>query len=177
MLQISINTSEWFDAETEEFITVAPTTLCLEHSLYSIAKWESKWEKPYLNTKEKTKDELVDYVRCMTINDVDSSVYMTLTNQHFEQIKNYIEAKMTATFFSDDNKPSRKIITAEVIYYQMTALNIPFECEHWHFNRLLTLIRVCASYQQPPKKMSKRQMASRNSAINAARRRQHNSKG
>lgn len=178
MLQISIESSEFYDQETEEFIKVDPIVLHLEHSLYSIAKWESKWEKSYLNTKEKTQEEIIDYIRCMTLDEnVDSSVYMGLKNHHFEQIKQYIESKMTATFFSGKDKPSRKIITAEIIYYQMTALNIPFECEHWHFNRLLTLIRVCAEYQQPPKKMSRRQINSRNSALNAARRSQLNSTG
>jgi hypothetical protein len=85
---------------------------------------------------------------------------------------------MTATTFSNTNTSrSREIITSELIYYWMISLNIPMECQKWHLNRLLTLIRVCNVKNTPPKKMSGKEIMNRNAALNAARRKKLNSKG
>lgn len=122
----------------------------------------------------------MDYIKCMTITqNVDPDLYNHLTAENIEEINQYIYAPMTATTFSDDktNKPNREIITSELVYYWMVALNIPFECQKWHLNRLLTLIRICNVKNQPPKKMSKRDVMSRNAALNAARRKQFNTNG
>ena len=181
MLQLSIPLSpEGWDPEKEEFIEPKTVTLQLEHSLVSISKWESTWNTPFLAKKSLTVDEIIDYVKCMTITqNVDPDVYRYLTNDNIEQVKNYIEAPMTATTFPEEKNSSRnkEIITSEVIYYWMIALNIPFECREWHLNQLLTLIRVCNVKNAPPKKMSKQEIMSRNAALNAARRKQLNSKG
>lgn len=158
MLQISIPAQEYFDERTEEFINVKAYTLQLEHSLISISKWEAKWQKPFLGKEEKTEEETIDYIRCMTITqNVDPMAYYAIPRDELERIKAYIHAPMTATWFNDhDNRPpTRKIITSELIYYWMVANSIPFECEKWHFNRLMTLIRICGEKNQPPKKMSK----------------------
>lgn len=187
MLQITIPAAdaieEW-DEIHEEFIYTESTkeaTLCLEHSLVSISKWESKWCKPFLTKEEKTAEETIDYVKCMTLTkNVDPEVYNHLTDDNIMQINRYIDAPMTATWFSEDpnsRKPSREQVTSELIYYWMIALNIPFECQKWHLNRLLTLIRVCNVKNQPPKKMSRKQIMERNRALNAARRKRLNSKG
>jgi len=180
MLQITIPAVELWDERKQEFITTKEQTLQLEHSLVSISKWESKWCKPFLSKQEKTFEETLDYIKCMTITpNVDPEVYNYLTNENIEEINNYINAPMTATYFSDDKtvKPSREQITAELIYYWMIALNIPFECQYWHLNRLLTLIKVCNIKNQPPKKMSKKEIMRRNAALNAARRKRLNTKG
>ena len=180
MLQITIPAVELWDERKQEFITTKEQTLQLEHSLVSISKWESKWCKPFLSKQEKTFEETLDYIKCMTITqNVDPEVYNYLTNENIEEINKYIEAPMTATYFSDDKtaKSSREQITAELIYYWMIALNIPFECQKWHLNRLLTLIKVCNIKNQPPKKLSKKEIMSRNAALNAARRKQLNTKG
>lgn len=185
MLQITIpaTVTEEFDEELNEFIykpALKEQTLQLEHSLVSLSKWESKWCKPFLYSKNKTDEEILDYVKCMTITqNVNPEVYTRLSSQNVEAINNYIDAPMTATTFSSDKngKKNREIITAELIYYWMIALNIPFECQKWHLNRLLTLIRVCNIKNAPPKKMSKRDIMNRNAALNAARRKQLNSKG
>ena len=179
MLQIVIPKTERWDEETESFINVREQTLQLEHSLVSLSKWESKWCKSFLSHTNKTYDETIDYIKCMTLTrDVDPSVYYGLTNDNIEQINKYIAAPMTATSFSDKNgKGRREIITSELIYYWMISQNIPFECQKWHLNRLLTLIRVCNIKNAPPKKHSRREIASRNAALNAARRKQLNSKG
>lgn len=180
MLTITVPETESFDPLTETFFTTKEQVLTLEHSLISISKWESKWGKSFLSrTEEKTSEESRDYVRCMTITqNVDPMVYYALTAENYQEIVDYMQAPMTATWFSDDNKrPSREIITAEIIYYYMVALQIPFECEKWHFNRLMTLIRVCSEKNKPPKKMSRRSIMTKNQALNAMRRQQTGSLG
>ena len=180
MLQITVPGVEIYDESIDEFITIPETTLKLEHSLVSLSKWESKWCKSFFSKKEKTYEETLDYIKCMTITqNVKDEVYNRLTRDNVAEINKYIENPMTATHFYEDKnaKGGRETITSELIYYWMIALNIPFECQKWHLNRLLTLIRVCNIKNQPPKKMSKRDLMSRNAALNAARRQQFNSKG
>ena len=180
MLRIVIPESELFNEQTGEFISVKKQTLQLEHSLVSLSKWESKWHKPFLGKEDKTFDETIDYIRCMTLSqNIDPNIYTFLTQENIKEINDYIGDPMTATTFSDDGngRNNREIITSELIYYWMVALNIPFECQKWHLNRLLTLIRVCNIKNQPPKKRSQGQIMSRNAALNAARRKQLNSKG
>lgn len=173
MLKVTIPKSEFFDEETNEFVYVNECTLALEHSLVSISKWESKWCKPFISSDQKTHEETIDYIRCMTLTqNVNPDVYNYIPSDVIAQIQEYIDAPMTATWFSknDNARKSREIITSELIYYWMIALNIPFECQKWHFNRLLTLIRVCSLKNSPPKKMSQKDILSRNRALNAARR-------
>ena len=172
MLHVTIPAIEFFDNSKNEFIEFKEQRLQLEHSLVSLAKWESKWKKPFLGKDPKTAEETIDYIRCMTITqNVDPEVYQRIPNSCIEEIKNYIDDSMTATWFSEKNRPknSSKVITAEIVYYWMIALNIPFECQKWHLNRLLTLIRVCDIENSPKKKMGKRDLASRNRSLNAAR--------
>ena len=180
MLQIVIPGQEFWDEQKQEFINTKEQVLQLEHSLISLSKWEAKWCKVFLSKQEKTQEETIDYIKCMTIApNVDPEVYNHLTRENIKEIEDYIAAPMTATYFSSDNagKSSREQVTSELIYYWMIALNIPFECQKWHLNRLLTLIKVCNIKNQPPKKMSKREIMSRNAALNAARRQQLNTKG
>jgi oligoribonuclease NrnB/cAMP/cGMP phosphodiesterase (DHH superfamily) len=180
MLQITIPAVELWDERKQEFVITKEQTLQLEHSLVSISKWESKWCKPFLSKQEKTLEETLDYIKCMTITqNVDPEVYNYLTNKNIEEINKYIDAPMTATYFSDEknSKTSREQVTAELIYYWMIAFNIPFECQKWHLNRLLTLIKVCNIKNQPPKKRSKKEIMSRNAALNAARRKRLNTSG
>lgn len=180
MLQVTIPASEYFDEKTGEFSSIRETTLQLEHSLVSVSKWESKWCKPFLGPNEKTAEECIDYVRCMTITQhVDPTVYQFLTQKNFQEINAYIEAPMTATTFSErENKRfSREVVTAEIIYYWMVALNIPFECQKWHLNKLIALVRVCNIKNTPQKKMSRREVTERNRALNEARRKKMHSNG
>jgi len=180
MLQITIPGIELWDESREIFTQTKEQTLQLEHSLVSLSKWESKWGKAFLSKQEKTYEETIDYIKCMTITqNVDPNVYNHLSKSIIDKITEYIEAPMTATYFSKEQSSgnSREQVTSELIYYWMIALNIPFECQKWHLNRLLTLIRVCNIKNQPPKKMSKRAIMSRNAALNAARRKQLNTRG
>ena len=180
MLQLVIPAVEQWDGKNQEFVTTKEQRLQLEHSLVSLSKWESKWCKPFLSKDIKTYEETVDYIRCMTITqNVDPKVYDFLTTENIQQVNKYIEAPMTATWFSDDKngKKSREVITSELIYFWMISLNIPFKCEKWHLNRLLTLVQVCNVKNNPGKKMSKREILSNNAALNAARLKQLNTKG
>ena len=180
MLQIKVPASELWDEKSNVFTNTKETILVLEHSLISISKWEAKWHKAFLGKEEKTTEEVIDYIKCMTLTqNVDDNVYNALTNENIESINNYINDPHTATvIYEDPNGPKNKeTITSELIYYWMITLNIPFECQKWQLNRLLTLIRVCNIKNKPPKKMSERQIMSRNAALNAARRKRLNTKG
>lgn len=180
MLKITVPAGELFDEVNEEFIPVKEQTLQLEHSLVSLSKWESKWNKAFLGKQEKTDEEILDYVRCMTLTqNVDPKVYLGLSAENYAAINAYIEAPMTATCFFDERKgqQSRETVTSELIYYWMISYNIPVEFQKWHLNRLLTLIRVCNVKNAPPKKRSQREIMKRQAAINAANRKRFNSKG
>jgi hypothetical protein len=180
MLYITVPGMELWDEKKEEFVYLDETTIQLEHSLVSISKWESKWHKPFLLKNEKTDAEILDYIKCMTITQhVKPDVYFRLSKDNVDEIKKYIEDSMTATTFMEDgtSKGGREVVTSELIYYWMVALNIPSEYQKWHLNRLLTLIRVCNIKNAPPKKRGKREIMSRNAALNAARRKQYNTRG
>lgn len=183
MLKINIPDVEVFDEINQIFKKIKGQEIQLEHSLVSLAKWESKWKKPFINpdkTKTKSLEETIDYIRCMTLTqNVNSVLYNFIPDSEIVKVNNYINDSMTATTFSNEKTKAnnREIMTAEVIYYYMVALNIPFECQKWHLNRLLTLIKVCSIKNAPPKKMSKKEILSRNAALNAARRRAQHTKG
>lgn len=179
MLQIVVPASERYDEVNNLFINTKEQTIKLEHSLVSISKWETKWNKPFLATKEKTMEETKSYVKCMTLTqNVDPEVYESLTAENYDSIKNYINAPMTATWFSNVHKSSSgEVVTSEIIYYWMITLNIPFECQKWHLNRLLTLVKVCNEKNAPSNRMSKQAILSRNKALNDSRRARLHTKG
>lgn len=159
MLEILVPGREFYDEKADDglgaFIQTKEHTLKLEHSLLSISKWEAKWHKKYLSGEERTPEEMLDYIRCMTVNPTDPIVYRSLTRQNIMDIENYIKDPMTATTFRNDpnKRPNRHVPSSEELYYDMTAMNIPFEpCEKWHLNRLMTLIRICSIKNTPPKK-------------------------
>ena len=175
-------TSEGFDHEKEEFVEPEFFFLALEHSLVSLSKWESFFEKPFLGKDKKTDEQLLWYVSAMIeTKNPPAGILQELSQSHLLEIDEYIAAKMTATTFRETKKGSNKeTITAELIYYWMIALNIPFECQYWHLNRLLTLIEVCNLKNAPEKKLSKAEMLERQREmreLNAKRRAELGSKG
>ena len=188
-ISITIPAVELFDEANNRFIPVKETNLVLEHSLISLSKWESKYKKPFLVENSMSNiDEVLYYIKCMTITpqNVDELVYTQIKEDQMKKIVEYINDPMTATWFSDDKLPQKKsrkkeVLTSEVIYYQMIALQIPQGFEKWHLNRLLTLIRVCALKNEEAygdkKKMSKSDLLKRNAALNAQRRAKLGTKG
>lgn len=184
MLYITVPAREYYDEVKEEFVTVRAQNLQLEHSLVSISKWESKWRKAFLGTQEKTAEEVLDYVRCMTISqNVNPMVYQSLSAKNIEEINSYISEPMTSIYFFDEpNKgPSKEVVTSEVIYYWMIALNIPFECQKWHLNRLLALIRVCtmknAAQTKGKRRLTTAEIMRRNTELNEARKKKLHTNG
>ena len=178
MISITLAKSETYDATNNEFIELPEKTLHLEHSLVSISRWESKWCKPFLSKNNKTHNELIDYIKCMSDEPINDADVLRLTSKDVERINKYINSPMTATTITERNsRPSNEIVTSELIYFAMINNNIPFECQHWHLNRLLMLIRVCNIKQSQPKKMSKRDIYNQNRSLNAARKKQMGTKG
>jgi hypothetical protein len=172
--------TEAYNEETREFVIADGFKLELEHSLVSLSKWESKFEKPFLSTENKTPEEILWYMKAMALTqDVPEEVYQRLSEDNIEEIDSYIGAKMTATWFREDanQRRSREIITAELVYYWLFSYGIPKECEDWHLNRLFTLIKVFSEKNKPPKKMSKAEAAQQNRSLNAQRRAQMGSSG
>lgn len=179
MLQILVPGRDYWDENKEEFVSTEDQKLNLEHSLVSVSKWESKWKKPYLTDEQKTLEETIDYIKCMTItSNVDPDVYNCLTEENIRDINAYIADPMTATKFKDTSKSgSGEFTTAETIYYWMISLNIPWECQKWHLNKLLALVKMCNIKNNPGKKMGKSETINEYAALNAARRAKMKSKG
>jgi hypothetical protein len=180
MLTITVGGTESFDDSTDSFVTVGGTQLQLEHSLVSLSKWEEIFEKPFLGKDKKTGEEVVEYVRCMCLDgEIPPEVLKQLSEDNFNAINDYLNAKKTATWFSDQpNAPkSQEVVTAELIYYWLTVANIPWEAQYWHLNKLFTLIRICNLKQAKPKKMSRAEEAQRRRDLNEQRKRQLGSTG
>lgn len=179
MLRLTIPDRQYFDDDKQEFFTVKGQTISLEHSLLSISKWEAKWHKSFLNGTNKTSEEVRDYVRCMTLTkNVEPLLYYNLTPRNMEEITTYMTDSMSATKFLDKgSNGSREKVTSELIYYWMISYGIPFECQKWHLNRLMALIKVCHRKSQKPKKMGTKELMARNNELNAARRKQLGTRG
>lgn len=162
---ILISPNEEFDEIKQEFIMHDPIEVEFEHSLFTISKWEQKYHKPYLETAESrklTKEELLYYIECMIITDCDKEfVIRNLTDNDYRRIQEELNDPATATWFHEEKKlgTTHQTVTNELLYGQMAVLGISKECEHWHLNRLITLIHVCNNLNSPPKKMSKEESA------------------
>lgn len=180
MLTITIPGDENWDEETEQFITVGDIVLDFEHSLVALSKWEQIWEKPFLGLKEPTTEEVMAYMEAMIMTpNPPPDALDRLSQENVIQINEYINSKMTATWFSEQrNMPrSREVITNELIYYWMTVYNIPMECQNWHLNRLFTQIKVANLKQEKPKKMGKSEVLRNQRTLNEQRKAQLKSRG
>lgn len=181
MLVIQVPTGdELFDEGTGKFITGPTVPVRLEHSLFTVSKWEEKWKVPFLSKTKKSVEQIIDYIRFMAVDGIDDDLLNRLTEKNLESIEQYIEDPATATTvreYGTQGRGRQSVITSEVLYFQMFSRQIPMECEHWHLNRLIMLIRVWDAYNSPQKKMSRKQTARMYADLNASRRRQSGTKG
>ena len=178
MLTITVPGKEMWDEAKEEFVYTGGGELRLEHSLVSISKWEAIHRRSFLSSGKMTAEELTDYIRLMSETDSDEALIANLTKENINEITDYMKSPMTATYLREDKSRggSSEKITSELIYYWMISLGIPFECQYWHLNRLMALIRVCAAKSRKGKH-SKRGMMQDNAALNAARKARSGSRG
>lgn len=188
MLEIVVpgDSKEEWDEKKEEFVYTPvsePKTLQLEHSLLSLSKWESLTGIRYFPVENRTLDEIILYIQCMTITkNVKPEVYERLFKHKdlIDKISAYINAPMTATTFnggSPANNSRTENISSELIYYWMIINSIPVEFERWHLNRLLTLIRLCNTKNGGGKKMSQAEVMRQYKSINDANRAKFGIKG
>lgn len=181
MLQIDVVIEEEFNEEDSSFITKT-YPVYLEHSLVSLSKWESKYEKPFLAQDQKTEEQVLDYVSMMVLNEVPTEIFLKITNEQFQEINQYITSKMSATWFNEPETAKRnsQVVTSELIYYWMTSYQIPWEAERWHLNRLFTLIRVFnaeKSAVEKPKKARTEGLAAQRRALNEQRKKELKTSG
>lgn len=181
MLTLYVPAIDMFDDANQRFIKTEPVVLELEHSLVSLSKWESIFQKPFLGPDKKSKEETLGYIKATILTqEFPEDVVTWFSQKNFDDFNDYISSKMTATWFHElpgTSKSSGEVITSELIYYWMTVLNVPFECETWHLNRLLTLIKVISEKNAPKKKMPRREVQSQQRALNEARRRESATRG
>lgn len=164
-----------------EFHDSPEIKLDLEHSLLSLSKWESKYEKPFFKQEDKTSEETLFYLRQMVVgNNAPDDMETRLAPSQIYEVSTYIHSKQSATWFREDaqNRPNGEIITSELIYYWLVAFNIDFyPTETWHLNRLLNLVKICGIKQSPPKKMDKVSAHEQMMRLNAERKKQLNTSG
>lgn len=180
MLQITVPGVEYWDEEKELFLTTPGTVIEMEHSLAALSKWEQTFEKPFLTSTDRTDEETIGYLQAMTLTpDVPPEVYYRFSEENMEEVSNYINAKMTATWFAEDRggKMTGEVLTAELIQYWMITAGIPIEWEHRHLNKLITILRVFGAKNGPKKKMSPEEAARRQAEINRQRREKYETTG
>ena len=168
------------EKRVKKLIRVPAIHLVLEHSLLSISKWESEWQIPFVETKRMTAKQFLSYCKCMTINQQkDPNVYQFLRNQDVVKIKDYLDNPMTARIKrkSKGGGRSRIMMTSEYFYAVMVQYGIPFDCDKWHFNRLIALIECCQAMNGEGPKMNYRERQKYYAELNAQRRKALGTKG
>ena len=170
MLRIVIDGEEEWDSENEEFVYPNRVVIKLEHSLVSLSKWESRFEKPFLSEDSKTTEELAGYVECMILDTDEPEKFVSmLTQEHVDRIQTYIDSKQTATWFNEKpSAPNRQVITNEVIYYWLFSAGLDISCQHWHLNRLFTQLRVHSAHNEKANNGGKKKRLTSDDARNRA---------
>lgn len=172
MLKVTIKGDESWDKEKRIFIYSPDIVLELEHSLVSVSKWEQKTKKPFLQG-EKTEEESRFYIECMSLTpEFPPEAQRKLSQSNMNEIADYIGDPMTATWFTETpSGTTSQIITSDLIYSWMIAYQIEFEAQHWHLNKLITLIKVIDHQRaNANKKRSSAEVARQQSRIAAERR-------
>ena len=171
VLDLYVPGKEFWNSELQEFIYTKDITLHLKHSLVSLTRWEQHYKRRFLDDGPKNEEEYRFYIQCMTLNkDVDPLVYTVLQEDDIKKVTDYLHDSMTATTLpkQNNNRSNSEKLSSELIYYYMSALNIPFECEKWFLNNLIILISIASIKNNPQQKKSKPSWSSIR-ALNAAR--------
>lgn len=181
MLSLIVSGEEIYDEELNEFRSTPGYNLELEHSLVSLSKWESKYNKPFLSEEQKTPIEMYDYIKFMAIHPgVPEHVFLSLNDSDLARIVEYMNEKQTATWFNEppNQSPMRTAITSELIYYWISALGLDASVvENWHLNRLFTVLKVASIEGQPKKKKSRTEVLAEIRRKNAERRAKYEKEG
>lgn len=175
MLTIRMDDKECFDEEKNQFYYIKGGEFTLEHSLLSVSEWEKKYHKSFTDS-EKTIDETIDYIKMMVVSGDPDTLIEGLTKKQVDEINDYINDPMTATVITEDEEKevnkknnSHKFTTSEEIYSWMVLQQIPFECQTWHLNRLIILIKLCAIANKPKDDKKKKRMTSSDLALRRAK--------
>lgn len=203
-MRVEVKPQDFWNDETSEFIHVSGGILTLEHSLYTISKWESKWKKVFLVmfspgrgyykvSDEEFKDMLIDYIDCMSLekevyphnekyldSTYDDDICKYIDSETVEEIMDYINDPQGPKSATPEptKKDSKQTLSSLYIYALMASYRIPFECDRWHLNRLLSLIEKCGVLNSPKdKKRSRRDLISDFERINAQNRARYKTKG
>lgn len=177
-LELDFPGEERFDEHTNTFVTMEPYTITLTHTLSAVAEWESVYKRSFLETPPQTGEELVYYIRCMSDKPLPRDFIKRLDQSVQVKIADYLSDNATATVLMNppSNGGPRDTMTSELIYWYMSQLGIPFECDKWNLNRLLALIKLSAAKQRGGK-VDQRASAAQRAALNNARRARYNTKG
>lgn len=177
MKTLKLEDKEFYDDEKDSFINVKGGFYKFENSLRALAKWESKYCKPFLINDGKTVDELRYFCWCMCLD--DSLDPRLIGDEELMVLTDYMKERPTATMFRDDptEKRSSTFVTSETLYAKMAESGVPFECDTWNLIRLSTVLRAISEDSKPKRKMSQREIINQNREINAKRRAQLKSKG
>lgn len=163
MINITVPKRTVLNNETEKFTDIPEIVLPpLEHSLMAIAKWEARYQVPFLKNiqvlaQPKHVDKFLYYISCMsTKGEIPMETLHCLSEQNILDITAYIGDPHSATLpYGTSSGGSGKPATAERIYASMAMYHIPMECQKWHLNNLLMVIDVCRENNEDPSKKQK----------------------
>lgn len=180
MLELKIALEESYDESTNRFVITEAKAIKLEYSLLALSKWESKWETHFINNKNLSQQQYMDFIQCMVV-DGDFNIE-ELKQEHFDVIEAYINRPSTATkVIAKQKKGNKKMsyMTSEVYYAMMSQANVPYECDKWNINRLTKVLEVISSFTNGEEKQKRNVDAQllQNAELNAARRAKYNTKG
>lgn len=178
MITIDLGTIEEYDSDTNTFETYKGGVVRFEYSLKAIYDWESRWRKSFLKG-DLTEQEIIDFYMTMALDPIEK---MFVTAEVANVLSEYIRDSNTATTFSSHDSGNiktnkGKIYTSEELYAMMFSSGIDLEFENRNLNRLLVILRIISSYNEPPKKMPKDEIVKQNKSLNEQRKAQMKSKG
>lgn len=158
-LYIEVDALSLFDDENQRFIDRPKQKVEFRYTLKNLDEWESKHKKRFLDNKDLTDDELLDFIKIMcTDKNFD---FNRLDVDQYNRIIEYVYKDVpSATVLPKSKKKSKagqrqSVFTSEILYAHMAINGIPFEWENRNLNKLMLLINTVNSLQSPPEKMSK----------------------